>query len=182
MISWRPWNSLLHHPRESVADRLESSGLPLWKQGCSSADGHVESEFISRTARAQILLFFTAFRPVVCQLNFLSVKKRQGSCLSGVLSGRDVKMESSQSVDHVKNSWNYVFTPPIRPYGKVYVRTGPTWLLLLSLLYVPSKFFTSVTLFIIRLFSPSVAFFISSEIHLNISYPSVSIKKCVISL
>ena len=68
-------------------------------------------------------------------------------------------MESSQSIDRVKNSLNCVSTPPKRLYGKVYVRTGPRSLLLFSPLYVPSIFFASVTLFIIRLFSPSIAFF-----------------------
>ena len=71
----------------------------------------------------------------------------------GVLSGRDMKMEPSQSIDHVENSWNYVsITPPPPPpspgrCGNIYVRTGPARSLLFCLLYVTSRFFYVCVLF-----------------------------------
>ena len=93
-----------------------------------------------------------------CMPTELHEKKREGSSLSGVLSGRDVKMESSQSIDRVKNSWNFLHTPYTSLLqGLCYKRTNVTITFVSSVCSTYIFLFTSVTLFIIRLFSPSVA-------------------------
>lgn len=161
------WPTRWNPPVCRYESRVAAQRTAAWNQ--NSYRGRHAHKFYSS---------FTASRPAVCQLNFLSEKKTRGSSLSGVLSGRDVKMESSQSIDRVKNSLNYVSTPPVGFYCKVCVRIEPTWLLsfffLLCMFHLHFYFTNSAY------YSPVFSFhsfsFISSVIHMNVSYPSVSIK------